>query len=77
MRCPGLFIPEGFKARINLGDCKPQGRIDKHRDLWLYPVQFVQQLLGSAEGKGGDIHNTIIGQGLVEQFLQELQSGLF
>ena len=69
-----LFIPEAIQACINFSDPQAQGGIDKHRNLHAYPVQFVEQLLGSAQGKGGDIDNAFIGEGLVEHFAERVDA---
>lgn len=57
----GVLVPKGFQACIDGGDLKAQGGIDKHRDVEAYPVQLVEQFLGSAQGKGGNIDNASIG----------------
>ena len=77
LECPGLFIPKCFQRRIDPGDGQPQGGIDEHRDIRLDPVQLVQQFLGSAERKSGNIDDAFIGQGSCPAVCAEPRFGVF
>lgn len=71
-KIPGFLVPTVFEGCINVGDFETQRGVDKHGNvriegvIGLEPVDFVDQFLGPAQGKGRNEHLATVCKGLVQ-----------
>ena len=66
----GFFVPALVHFLVQPGDPDAQRGIDEHGHAGVDAVQFIDQFLGPAQGKCRDLHDAIVGQGMVQGLCQ-------
>ena len=66
----GFPVPALVHGLVQPGDPDAQRGVDEHRHPGVDAVQFIDQFLGPAQGKGRDVHDAAVGQGMVQGVCQ-------